>query len=94
MALCVLPLARQSVLMPRTSRAIVANHYYHVINRGNDQLQRFHDRGDYSAFLWLIGEANDHAPLPIIGADRAARKAIEFGLEKSLAPLARPRKRM
>lgn len=54
--------------MPRTSRAIVANHCYHVISRGNNQLQRFHDRGDYSAFLWLIAEANDHVPLPIIGA--------------------------
>ncbi len=54
--------------MPRTSRAIVANQCYHVINRGNDQLPRFHDRADYSAFLWLIAEANDHAALPIIGA--------------------------
>jgi len=54
--------------VPRTSRAIVANHCYHVINRGNNQLQRFHDRADYAAFLWLIAEANDHVPLPIIGA--------------------------
>jgi len=54
--------------MPRTSRAIVANHYYHVINRGNDQLLRFHDRSDYAAFLWLIAEANEHVALPIIGA--------------------------
>jgi len=54
--------------MPRTSRAIVANHYYHVINRGNDQLQRFHDRVDLNAFLGLIAEANHHAPLPIVGA--------------------------
>ena len=54
--------------MPRTSRAIVANHCYHVINRGNNQLQRFHDRTDYAAFLWLLAEANEHVPLPIIGA--------------------------
>jgi putative transposase len=54
--------------MPRTSRAIVANHYYHVINRGNDQLQRFHDRVDLNAFLGLIAEAHHHAPLPIVGA--------------------------
>jgi len=54
--------------MPRTSRAIVAGHCYHVINRGNNQLQRFHDGADYSAFLWLIAEANDHVPLPILAA--------------------------
>jgi putative transposase len=54
--------------MPRTSRAIVADHCYHVINRGNNQLLRFHERADYSAFLWLIAEARDHVPLPIIGA--------------------------
>jgi putative transposase len=53
--------------MPRTSRAIVANHCYHLVNRGNNQNQLFHDRADYSAFLWLIAEANDHVSLPIIG---------------------------
>ena len=54
--------------MPRTSRAIVANHFYHVINRGNNQQQLFHDRFDYTSFLWLIAEAQDHVHLPIIGA--------------------------
>jgi putative transposase len=54
--------------MPRTSRAIAAGHCYHFMNRGNNQLQRFHDRADYNAFLWLIAEANDHVALPIIGA--------------------------
>lgn len=54
--------------MPRTSRAIVAGNCYHVINRGNNQLQRFHDSTDYSAFLWLIAEANDHVSLPILAA--------------------------
>ena len=53
--------------MPRTSRAIVADHCYHVINRGNNQNQLFHDRTDYAAFLWLMAEANEHVPLPIIG---------------------------
>ena len=54
--------------MPRTARAIAAGHCYHFINRGNNQLQRFHDPADYNAFLWLIAEANDHVPMPIIGA--------------------------
>jgi putative transposase len=53
--------------MPRTSRAIVANHCYHVINRGNNQNRLFHDRADYIEFLWLMAEANDRVPLPIVG---------------------------
>lgn len=53
--------------MPRTSRAVVANYYYHVINRGNDQAVRFHDRVDYAEFLWLLAEARDHVELPIVG---------------------------
>lgn len=54
--------------MPRTSRATVANYCYHLINRGNNQQRIFHDRFDYTAFMWLIAEAQDHSPLPIIGA--------------------------
>jgi putative transposase len=54
--------------MPRTSRAIVAHHCYHLINRGNNQQRLFHDRLDYTAFMWLMAEAQDHAPLPIVGA--------------------------
>jgi putative transposase len=54
--------------MPRTSRAIIADHCYHVINRGNNQAERFHERIDYIEFLWLMAEARDHVDLPIIGA--------------------------
>jgi putative transposase len=54
--------------MPRTIRAIVSDHCYHVINRGNNRADRFHDRRDFTEFLWLMAEANDHVELPIIGA--------------------------
>jgi putative transposase len=54
--------------MPRTARAAVANYCYHVINRGNNQEQRFHERTDYVEFLWLMAEASDHVDLPIMGA--------------------------
>ena len=53
--------------MPRTSRATVAGYCYHVINRGNNKLDRFHDRADYLEFVWLMAEAADHAPLEILG---------------------------
>jgi len=45
--------------MPRTARAIAAGHWYHVINRGNNRQDRFHERRDYSDFLWLMAEASD-----------------------------------
>ncbi|HEU4781166.1 MAG TPA: transposase [Steroidobacteraceae bacterium] len=54
--------------MPRTSRAIVSDHCYHVINRGNNRADRFHDRHDFIQFLWLMAEAGDHIDLPMIGA--------------------------
>jgi putative transposase len=54
--------------MPRTSRAIVAGHCYHVINRGNNRAPRFHTCSDYCEFLRLMTDASDRIPLPLIGA--------------------------
>jgi putative transposase len=53
--------------VPRTSRAIVAGLCYHVINRGNNRAQRFHDRADYDAFAGLMARACDLHPVQIIG---------------------------
>jgi len=66
--------------MPRTSRAIVAGHCYHVLNRGNNRMRLFHDRADYIAVLWLLAEslaglhyahelAVDGSPLQIVHRD-------------------------
>jgi putative transposase len=52
--------------MPRTSRAVVAEHCYHLLNRGNNQMRLFHDRADYAAFLWLIAESLEHVDVPIL----------------------------
>ena len=54
--------------MPRTARAIVANHCYHVINRGNKKAQVFHERADYEQFLALLGRAQQRLPLPLLAA--------------------------
>lgn len=54
--------------MPRTARAIVPGHWYHFINRGNNRADLFHDRADYCEFLWLMAEASDRVPMPVIGA--------------------------
>jgi putative transposase len=53
--------------VPRTSRAIVAGLCYHVINRGNNRAQRFHDRTDYDEFVRLMYQASTRYPLPVIG---------------------------
>jgi putative transposase len=43
--------------MPRTARASVGGICYHVINRGNAQIEVFHKDDDYRAFVELIGLA-------------------------------------
>ena len=55
-------------MMPRTSRAIVAGHCYHVLNRGNNRMRLFHDRADYIAVLWLLAESLDEFDLPVLAA--------------------------
>jgi len=54
--------------MPRTSRAIVPNYCYHVMNRGNNRMRLFHDRADYIAFLWLLAESFDEFAVPVLAA--------------------------
>jgi len=54
--------------MPRTSRAIVADYCYHVLNRGNNRMRLFHDRTDYIAFLWLLAESFDEFEVPVLAA--------------------------
>lgn len=54
--------------MPRTRRAIVGGHCYHLINRGNGQAQIFHERADYAAFLSLVTETQPCIELPILAA--------------------------
>ncbi len=52
--------------MPRTARAIVADHCYHVINRGNRKATVFHGPADYEQFLALISRAQQRHALPIL----------------------------
>ncbi len=54
--------------MPRTSRAIVADYCYHVLNRGNNRMRLFHKRADYTAFLWLLAESFDEFSVPVLAA--------------------------
>jgi putative transposase len=52
--------------MPRTSRAIVANYCYHVLNRANEKKRVFHDIEDYDWFLHLAAEAQTRVSLAIL----------------------------
>lgn len=54
--------------MPRTARAIAANHCYHVLNRSNDRADVFHDPSDYAAFLSLMRHAQERLRLPLLAA--------------------------
>ena len=54
--------------MPRPPRTIVANHCYHVINRGNQKARIFHCESDYSNFVVAMNEAQERVALPILAA--------------------------
>ena len=52
--------------MPRIRRSAPDGMAHHVINRGNNRRRVFHKRGDYLAFLRLMGEAQEHIPMRIL----------------------------
>ena len=52
--------------MPRTTRALVGDHCYHVINRGNARAEIFHAEGDYQAFVTLLKEASERVPMRLL----------------------------
>ena len=52
--------------MPRTARASVGDHCYHVINRGNARAEIFHADGDYQAFLDLLRHASQRISMCIL----------------------------
>jgi len=54
--------------MPRTARAIVADHCYHVINRSNKKARIFHEPADYAQFQSLLIRAQERLELPILAA--------------------------
>jgi len=54
--------------MPRPPRLIFADQCYHILNRANRRAEIFHEPADYSAFISLIGRAQERLELPILGA--------------------------
>jgi putative transposase len=51
--------------MPRTARATVGGYCYHVINRGNERAQVFHEDDDYHAFVRLLRQACVRGKRPV-----------------------------
>jgi putative transposase len=54
--------------MPRTARCIIADHCYHVLNRGNRRATLFHEPADYEQFLLLVRKAQERLELPVLAA--------------------------
>jgi putative transposase len=52
--------------MPRPPRYIFAGEHYHVLNRANRKSEVFHGPSDYSAFVKLLAEAQDHVELAVL----------------------------
>jgi putative transposase len=47
---------------------LIANHCYHVINRGNSRKTVFHGDGDYRAFLRVMAAASERIPMRVLAA--------------------------
>lgn len=52
--------------MPRTRRAIVAGHCYHVLNRANHRARIFHEPSDYRGFHALARKAKSRTTLRVL----------------------------
>ena len=52
--------------MPRTARASAGHICDHVLNRGNARADVFHRRGDYQAFVDLLGLACNRLPMRML----------------------------
>ncbi len=52
--------------MPRTARASQGGLCYHVLNRGNGRRTVFQKKGDYLAFLKLLGQAAERTPVRLL----------------------------
>jgi hypothetical protein len=76
---------------------------FHVLNLGNDQRTIFGDDDDYAAFLRLFGQTQEAAPMRILAYRLLSffpgdevwqqRAAEQLGLEFTLRPRGRPRKK-
>jgi|GEM_PF-2823105 len=51
--------------IPRTARAAVGGYCYHVLNRGNERAQVFHDADDYHGFVRLVRQACSRLPMRV-----------------------------
>jgi putative transposase len=49
-------------VMPRPPRKVVADGYYHVLNRGNGRMTLFHKHEDFTAFLNVLREGLEQYP--------------------------------
>lgn len=47
--------------MPRTARNLVANTYYHIVQRGNNRHTVFHKPQDYLYYLYLMNRYRGHS---------------------------------
>jgi putative transposase len=52
--------------MSRPPRQIVADGYYHVLNRGNGRMALFHKEQDFLAFLNVLKEGLERYPVDLL----------------------------
>jgi putative transposase len=52
--------------MPRTARAVEADGYYHVLNRGNGRCNLFHKPADFDAFVRILAAGLERYPVELL----------------------------
>ena len=52
--------------MPRPPRRVIADGYFHVLNRGNGRMTLFHKDHDFDAFLKVLGEGLKRYPVDLL----------------------------
>ena len=52
--------------MPRTARAVEADGYYHVLNRGNGRCDLFHKPADFDAFVRVLAVGLERYPVELL----------------------------
>jgi putative transposase len=81
--------------MPRTSRAVEAGGFYHVLNRGNGRMALFHKEDDYRAFQKILREGLERYPVDLLAYTHmpnhwhkaaARRMGLEFTLNRPGRP--------
>lgn len=74
--------------MPRAARIARGGMVLHVLNRGDDRRTTFEDNGDYEAFLRMLRQTQQAAPMRVLALCTSAQRGRPFA-RRPVGPSAR-----